>query len=161
MKKKIVLLIVFVFLCSSVFVLTGRGNKKQEIDMNQPAEDGKYHYQNKGLGFSIVLPAEFIYYQTQRKEADEYKDIEFFVPTTTKFKHEVPGYAKPIVVRVFGKPPGEEVDEHDKNTIYNEIGVKNGKVYIVKFWDLPPNDWKEKWTDNMKNELIESFKILE
>ncbi len=155
MKKLILLFTIIILLTSGCF------NKNEEVYMDKPAEDGKYHYQNKDLGFSVVLPPEFIYYQTQRKETEDYTDIEFFVPTTTEYRHEVPGYGKPMVVRIFKKQAWEEVDEDDKTSLYNEIGEKDGKIYTIKFWELAPEDWDEKWTFDMKNEIVDSFKILE
>ena len=155
MKKLILLFTIIILLTSGCF------NKNEEVYMDKPAEDGKYHYQNKDLGFSVVLPPEFIYYQTQRKETEDYTDIEFFVPTTTEYRHEVPGYGKPMVVRIFEKRAWEEVDEDDKTSLYNEIGEKDGKIYTIKFWELAPEDWDEKWTFDMKNEIVDSFKILE
>jgi len=50
------------------------------------------------------MPSEFIYYQTQRKNTDDYIDLEIFVPTGDKsYYQEIPGYAKPIVIRIFDK----------------------------------------------------------
>lgn len=153
MKKVLLFILVFSLL------LTGCG-KKQEKYMDQPAEDGKFYYNNKDLGFSITLPPEFLYYQTQRKETGGYKDVEFFVPTTIEFKHEVPGYAKPIVIRIFEKQAWEKINENDRTTNYSEVGEKDGRVYTIKFWELPPDDWKDKWTENMKKEILDSFKAI-
>ncbi len=151
--KKLFLFLIILILLSGCF------HKKEEVYMDKPAEDGKYHYQNKDLGFAVILPSEFIYYQTQRKETNDYVDIEFFVPTTIEYRHEVPGYGKPMVVRIFEKQAWEDVEDNDKTSIYNMIGEKKGKVYTIKYWEFPPDDWSEKWTDDIENGIVESFKI--
>ncbi|MFH1661929.1 MAG: hypothetical protein ABIA02_02440 [Candidatus Falkowbacteria bacterium] len=131
MKKNIILILVI-----SLF-LSGCGCEKEKVfNMDELADDNKYHYENIDLNFKIDLPQEFIYYQTQRKKVDNRIDIEFFVPTNdVDYIQEVPGYAKPIVVR-----------------------AENGE-YDLKFWEIVPNDWEERWSEDMENEIINSFEV--
>jgi len=130
--------------------------------MDQPAQDGNYHYRNKDLGFNLVLPSEFIYYQTQRKETDDFIDLEFFVPTSdTAYFQEVFGYAKPIVIRIFNKNYWESIsNQGGEQIIYQKLGEKKDFVYSIRFWQLPPADWQAKWTEEMKQWLINNFEII-
>lgn len=152
-KKYSIITLALVF----VAVLSGCGNKKTvDIDMNELGANGKYNYENKDLGFAIQFPKEFIYFQTQRKDASDYADLEFFVPTSdVKYVQEISGYGKPVVVRVFKK------DAFDKNTdkSYQKIGERGNSVYTVKFWDEAPADWKAKWNDNMRSEIEKSLRF--
>ena len=148
--KKLVLL-TFVLLLASSFLISGCGKKQL---MDQPAKDGKYHYQNDDLGFSLILPEEFIYYQTQRKQNNDFADIEFFVPSSDKEQgREVPGYAKPIVVRIY------QADKYQEEGIFRKIGEKNSQIYALEFWQNTPLDWQEKWSENMENFIISNFEI--
>jgi len=149
----------FVFLLS--IVLSACGQKSEVLIMDKPADDGKYHYSNKDLSFSLTLPEDFIYYQTQRKQTVEYSDIEFFVPTgDKKYNQEVPGYAKPIVLRVYSDENWEENIKNDPYSDFFEVlGDKKDKVYVIRFWQDIPSDWQGKWSEDMKNKIKESFKI--
>ncbi len=150
---------IFLFFTILIFLLVGCGQKK-EILMDRPAEDGSFYYQNKGLGFALALPPEFLYYQTQRKEPGDFIDLEFFVPTSdTDYQQEVPGYGKPVVVRIFKKEAWEKVGGTDEASDYSEIGEKGGKVYTVKFWENAPRDWGDKWTVDMENGIINSVSV--
>lgn len=150
---------IFLFFIILIFVLAGCGQKKEAIT-DRPAGNGGFYYQNKGLGFAVTLPPEFLYYQTQRKKSGDFTDIEFFVPTSdTGYRQEVPGYGKPIVVRIFKKEAWEKIDGTDEASDYNKVGEKNGKVYTVKFWKDAPRDWSDKWTDDMKKKILEFFEI--
>lgn len=155
-KLKIFFLVLFLSI-----VLSACGQKDDVLVMDRPAEDGKYHYSNKDLEFSLTLPEEFIYYQTQRKLTKEYTDIEFFVPTgDKKYNQEVPGYAKPIVLRVYSDENWEENMKNDPYSDFFEVlDNKKDKVYVVRFWQSIPLDWQEKWSEEMKNKIKESFKI--
>jgi len=145
--------IIFILL----FLLSACGNNQQVMD--KPAEDGNYYYSNKGLGFSLALPPEFIYYQTQRKETENYVDLEIFVPTTDKtIVHEVPDYVKPIVVRIFSQDYWQTIDKTDG--IFIKMGEAGDKVYTLMFWDEVPNDWLDKWNEELKEKLKNNFKIL-
>lgn len=148
-KKYFIVTLVLAF----VVALSGCGSKKT-VDMNELGANEKYNYENKNMGFAIQFPKEFIYFQTQRKDGPDYTDLEFFVPTSDmKYTQEIPGYGKPVVVRVFKK------DAFDKNTdkTYKKMGEKGDSVYTVKFWDEAPADWKAKWNDNMKSEIEKSL----
>lgn len=154
--KKIFLLV------ATLALLSGCGLISKPANMDQEAEDGKFHYKNKDLGFSIVLPAEFKYYQTQRKEAEGFKDLEFFVPTSdTRFSYDVLGYAKPIVIRIFDKSAWEAAEnERDGKVIYEKRGEKGGKVYTIRFWEDVPTNWENSWNNDMRAAIIDSFNIL-
>lgn len=151
MKKTIL------FLAVLIITLSGCGNKQL---MDAPAEDGNYYYQNRDLGFSLILPPEFEYYQIQRNSTDEYTDIEVFVPTSdTSYPQEVSGYAKPIVIRMFDSDYWGNSKEEERN-IYQKIGAKGNFIYTIRFWDSPSSDWQDKWSEEMKNKIIEDFKNL-
>lgn len=153
--KKIILISMFVV---SLGLLTGCGVKQP--DMKELTKDG-YNYRNDDLGFSLMLPAEFTYYQTQRKETPDYVDIEIFVPTSdTKYPQEVPSYAKPVVIRSYDKKfwDGMKTDGEDRK-IYIKAGEGNGRIYTMRFWDKIPADWQNKWNASMKENIIKSFKV--
>lgn len=153
-KKLTVLLLII-----SPFAFSGC---QKEPIMDQPADDGRYHYRNPDLGFSVVLPEEFIYYQTQRKTTAFYNNIEFYVPTNdTNYAQEVPGYAKPLTVFIYTVPDWDEriesrVDK-DKFIIKGEGG--DDRAYALRFWDKTPNDWTERWNDDIKQSIIDNFEI--
>lgn len=150
---------VFLFLCFFVLILAGCGQKKETL-MNRPAGDGNFHYQNKDLGFAVTLPPEFSHYQTQRKKSGDFIDLEFFVPTSdVDYRQEVPGYGKPIVVRIFKKEAWKKVGKTGEMSDYKKMGEKDGKVYAVKFWKKAPKDWNDKWTIEMKKKILEFFEI--
>ncbi|MFA4834085.1 MAG: hypothetical protein WC619_04560 [Patescibacteria group bacterium] len=156
-KKTILFSLIFIF----GLLLSGCG---QEPIMDQPAEDGNFYYRNKDMGFSLVLPPEFLYYQTQRKETADYIDLEFFVPTNdTGYPQEVPSYAKPVVIRIFNEDSWEKASGEG---IYQKIGEnkswwpgKKGKVYTIKFWGEAPLDWQGKWSEEMKQKIIDGFEV--
>ena len=128
--------------------------------MDQLGEDGQYRYQNRDLGFSISLPPEFEYYQVQRKQTAEFIDIEFFVPTSDlSYPQDVPGYAKPIVVRIFTAKAWQEMGSDEDKIIYQKVKEKGKKIYTIRFWDKIPTDWNNKWSEEMKNTIKSSFKI--
>ena len=130
--------------------------------MDQPAEDGNFYYRNKDMGFSLVLPPEFLYYQTQRKETADYVDLEFFVPTADEsYYQDVPGYGKAVVIRIFNENSWEQASGEG---IYQEVGEdknwwpgEEDKVYTIKFWGEAPVDWQGKWSEEMKQIIIEGF----
>ena len=144
--KKILILI-------SIFLLLSACGKKMGEQ-----ENGTYFYTNKDLGFEITLPADFEYYQTQRKTSDNFVDLEILVPTSdTVITQEVSGYARPIVIRVWDKSAwddsGEEVGD------FVSLGKGKDSVYGISFWESVPSDWIEKWNEKMVNELKDNFKI--
>ncbi len=149
---------ILLILLISVLLFSGCG-KSDLPPMDQLAEDEKYHYRNKGLGFNINLPKEFKYYQTQRKENKDFIDIEFFIPTSDiSYPQEVPSYAKSIAVRVFDKNTYDAIVEENR-AIYEKIGEKRKKIYTIKFWDKVPGDWVDKWSEDMKNDIVRSFEV--
>lgn len=155
-KKIIILLPVAVII--AIF-LSACGAKI--TDMGQPAADNNYHYKNSDLGFSLVLPPEFVYYQTQRTEEEAYIDLDIFVPTSdTGYPQAVPGYANPIKLRVLSGDNWDEILEAAADgTKYQKLGEKNGRVYAARFWDAAPADWKDKWSEDMKRGIADGFKI--
>jgi len=155
-KKKFIFLI-FVF----ALFLTGCG---KEPIMDQPAEDGNFHYRNKDFGFNLTLPPEFLYYQVQRKETGDYTDLEFFVPTADQnYYQDVAGYGKVVVIRIFDKNKWEQMGEEG---IYQKVGEKKSwlpgkkdKIYTIKFWNEAPVDWQTKWSEEMEKKIIEGFEV--
>ncbi len=144
----------FIFIVSAV-ALSGCGR----VAMDELGEEGTYKYQNKDLGFALSLPPEFEYYQTQRKNESKYTDLEIFVPTSdTIYPQEVPGYAKPIVVRVLKNEIWEQMNDEEKGE-FKEAGEKKEIIYLLKFWDEIPDDWDYKWSQDRENQIIDSFKI--
>ncbi|MCD4761568.1 hypothetical protein K8R32_01270 [bacterium] len=142
-----------------VFALSGCGITEKPL-MDELAADGKYHYKNHSLSFSIVLPKEFIYYQTQRKETEDWVDIEFFVPSSdTSYRQEVPGYAKPIIVRVFKRNAWEAVEQDEDFTMYKKIMEKEDQIYTIAKWKKVPADSQEKWSEELFNEIINNFSL--
>jgi hypothetical protein len=157
MKKTRTILLTLLIALS--FSLAGCGTKT--VDMNQTADDGKYHYNNADLGFSLDLPKEFEYYQTQRKNNTDYTDLEIFIPTSdTKYAQEVPGYAKPVTIRVVKLKVWDATDNIFDKTAAKEIGRKGDNVYSIMFWDTVPKDWKTKWSSEMEKDIINNFKML-
>lgn len=157
MNMKIRYLLIFIIF---ILFISGCGKKKEPI-MDQPAEDGNYHYRNIDLGFNLTLPPEFIYYQTQREQTDDFIDIEFFVPVADKMYHEeVPGYAKPITVRVFRKEYWDSLSsDSTEQVIYKKLDKKDKKIYTIKFWENIPPEWRDKWNEEMKDWIINNFSL--
>lgn len=151
MRKKKLFIVFSLFL---TLVLSGCF-RRVEVNMNEPApETGGYHYKNNDLGFELALPAEFIYYQTQRKTTDDFVDVEFFVPTGDQnYFSEVFGYANPVTIRAFNNY-GNQLENQ---TEFKKLGEKGKKVYAIKFWEKIPSDWRGKWNDDLKNKVIEGF----
>jgi len=149
---------VFLFLCLFVVLaLAGCGLKRETQSAKAPA-DGGFYYQNKKLGFALTLPPEFSHYQTQMKKTPDFTDIEFFVPTADRnYRQEVPGYGKPIIVRIFAKEAWESLTKTEKEEKYAKTAEKNGKVYAIEFWQSVPEDWQAKWTNDMKEKILELF----
>ncbi|MFH1427935.1 MAG: hypothetical protein ABIG60_05430 [Patescibacteria group bacterium] len=154
---KIRYLLIFILF---ILFISGCGKKVEPI-MDQPAEDGNYHYRNLDLNFNLTLPPEFIYYQTQREQTDDFVDIEFFVPVADKmYQEEVPGYANPITVRVFQKEYWDSLSSDSaEQLIYIELDKKDKKVYTIQFWENIPPEWREKWTEEMKDWIIDNFSL--
>jgi len=129
--------------------------------MNELSSDGYYHYQNKDLGFSLALPKEFIYYQTQRKQTGPAMDLEILVPTSDMtYAQEVPGYAKPVTVRIYNNQDWQNLpaDNEDKKN-FSLVNDRVDKIYLISFWDKVPTDWQDKWTEEMKQNIEKSFRL--
>jgi len=158
MKKFAMLSLFLIFFLSAC---AGSSDSKKQTAMNELAADNMYHYQNKDLGFEVALPSEFIYYQTQRKNTDDYIDLEIFVPTGDRsYYQEIPGYGKPVVIRIFEKDTWEQVKNEEENIkLYKKIGEEGGRVYTIRLWNKIPVDWRDKWTKEMGEEIIHSFKL--
>lgn len=157
--KKVCLIIIL----TSVFLLTGclgGGEDRGEELMDKLNTEGFYHYTNRGLGFGLFLPPEFEYYHVQRKNTENFVDIEFFTPTAdTSYYQEIQSYAKPIVVRVWNQKYWNELEMDDDKRAFIETGRKRSKVYTIKFWDAVPNDWEEKWSQEMGQGIIDRFEV--
>lgn len=149
-KTTVVVIVIATVLLSgaAVFIYLDRANRT-----DQPT-DGGYLYQNRELGFSLILPQVFQYWQVQRKNSDSSIDIEFFVPSSDfTISQEVPGYAKLAVVRIYrdSRPAPEEE--------FEKLGSDKDRLYAIRFWQSPPGDWAERWKNELKDEIIRSFKI--
>jgi len=152
MKKNIFILLLLITLTLSACV------KKEKYIMDRQAEDGKYHYSNSGLGFLATLPEEFVYYQTQRLDNTAFNEVQFFVPTNDKeYASEVAGYAKAFFVRVYDEKNWDNLA--DAQDLFYKFAKKKNKVYVVKFWDKPPSDWVDRWTDDLKEKVERSLKL--
>ena len=149
--------IFFIFsLLSLLLVVSACASKPM---MDQLDERGFYPYSNNELGFSLPLTKEFQYYQTQRIDKPDFKELDIFVPTAdTNIPEIVPGYAEPIIVRAYDKNFYNGLSEADRNELV-KVGEKGSKIYALKFWDIIPADWKDKWTEAMKQQLIGNFKL--
>jgi len=132
-------------------ILTGCFKKSVPISQNQ---EGAYHYNNDYLGFSLDLPKEFEYFQTEKKQIGDTNELSIYVPTSDMgYAQEVPGYAKPILIQVIPKKDYKEQKEIMK------VGENKENIFTIQFWSRPPKDWQEKWTDSMKNKILKSIKI--
>lgn len=160
-KKKLALGGALLFLV--LFLTTGCGQKETLMDV--PAADGNYHYSNKDLGFSLVLPPAFQYYQTQRIDKQDYVDIDFLVPTSDRSYQE---YAEPIIVRAIKMESWKKIQANQSSSTVNSLvspsdtvaGKSGDYVFVMKFWPAYPADWQQKWNDSMKQSLISGFKKL-
>ncbi len=141
----------------AMIVLSSCG--KRNLPTDKPLDDGSFFYRNEAYGFSLILPAGFDYYQTQRVEGKGYGDIEFYIPTSdTRFGNKLPGYAEPIVIRVFEENVWNDTKQGE-NSMYRELGKKDGKVYAIEFWEMEPKDWQDRWSAETEQKIIDSFKI--
>lgn len=129
---------------------------KQEPKVDVLAEDNKYHYRNDTLGFQINFPEEFQYYQAQRIETENFTDLEFLVPTgDINYPSEVVGLANPVTVKLFNQDYWQDVNQD----LYIKVAEKGDKIYALEFWTNYPSDWVNKWNDQMKQEIVDSFKL--
>lgn len=153
-KKKFLIGFGVLFL---ILALTACSKNRTPVDIL--SEDGKYHYYNDDLGFEISFPEEFQYYLTQRINNPEFIDLEYFVPTTDySYPLDFSNYAEAVVLRVINKDFWED-NKEGHNEEYQILGESKKRVYVIKIWEEVPADWQEKWSEEMKNEIINSFKI--
>ena len=121
--KKIILLFSFLFL---IFVLTGCG---KQVMMDELNKQGFYPYSDSYLGFNLSLTKEFKYYQFERDTMNDHTDLAFFVPTAdTNYPQRVPGYAEPIIVRIYDKTIYEKYGLTVDNVVVNArslLGIEN------------------------------------
>jgi len=132
------------------------------VPMDELSEEGRFQYKNKDLGFEISLPDTFEFYQVQRKNTDEYSEIEFFVPTSDMaYPQEVQSYAKPLMLRFYKNETWEKFDkrEYVESVFFQLPSDKTGKFFI-KFWKTRPKDWEGKWNQEIEEEIKISFKVL-
>ena len=157
-NKKNILILSVLLLC--FFLVSCTSEKKIEY-MDKPADDGKYYYSNQKFAFSLILPEEFIYYQTQSMEWEDYSDLIFYVPTNDSkiSQDDFPGYAKPVIIRIFDKSFWEKIKNDEDFSMYQYLADTKDKVYTVKFWSNIPSDWRNRWTEDMKKEIKNSFKL--
>ncbi|MDD5527795.1 MAG: hypothetical protein PHO56_02345 [Patescibacteria group bacterium] len=139
-----------------IFFTTGCG---KPVMMDEVNKQGFYPYHNEMFNFDLSLPKEFRYYQTQRMTFPGYTDLDIFVPTAdTNYPEQVPGYAEPIIVRVYDKTAYDNLNA-DLKAQSIKVAEKKDKVYALIFWDSIPSDWQGKWSDAMKQQLIKNFKL--
>lgn len=158
MKKTVLLFFITIFAfaaCSS--------DKKLGDDplMDELAADNKYHYKNEDLGFSVDLPEEFIYYQTQRNDEEEYQAVEFFVPTSDReYPQDIQSYAKFLTMEIYPETSADDivvlVGEKSHKFV---IGEEEDTSYVANFWKEVPKDWEDKWSEEMRDDIKDSIKI--
>ena len=142
---------------SLVFILSLTACGTRNLPTDKALDDGRYFYRNNLLGFSLILPKTFEHYQTQRAKGSTYTDLEIFVPTSDdSFGKQIPGYAKPVEIRVFDKDAWKNTS---KQSSFKFLGEKKDKVFTILFWKKVPKDWQESWTEDVENSIINSFAI--
>lgn len=148
----------FFILIIFIFLIAGCGQKPVAMDVLN--EQGVYNYRNQDLGFQINLPPEFIYYQTQRKDGSDYTDLEIFVPTSDRdYPQEIPSYARPLLIRVYTPETWQELEKIENEEGVIKLEESKDKVYAIKLWNEVPDDWQDKWSEDMQNQIIESFSL--
>ena len=155
MKKIIIIL----FLALTFSACT---NNENTVIMDRPAEDGEYHYSNQDYGFALTLPAEFEYYQTQKKDKTDYTEFQFFVPTADRtYPQEIQSYAEAVVVRIYTKEQWERINTQDYvNEIFPVKKEGNGFLYFLKIWPGWPKDWETKWSEEKDENLLTRLDII-
>lgn len=131
------------------------------VNMDELSRDGMYHYRNQDLNFNLDLPEQFIYYQTERTNSADYKEIKFYIPTSDPdYTNETPAsYARAIVVRVYQEAAWNKLSAGDESKRdFQKVATKDGQVYLIWFWDHQPKDWQDKWTEAMKQSISQSLK---
>ncbi|HQB50950.1 MAG TPA: hypothetical protein PLT32_01890 [bacterium] len=133
---------------------------RQPKNMDQLGFDNLYHYRNEDLKFNLDLPEQFIYYQTERTNSADYREIKFYVPTSDpEYTNATPpSYARPIVVRVFDEEAWKKLsDEDESKKDFTQAASRDSKVYLISFWDKQPADWQGKWSEAMKESITKSL----
>lgn len=135
--------------------------KKEVKDMSQVSSDGKFHYQNPDLGFSVDFPQVFQYYQVQRVNNDKYTEMQFFVPTADKnYPQQLKDYGRYMVIQIYEKNYWESLkDKKYIEDVYENLGEHDGRYYLVSFWKMEPSDWSGKWSMDVQREIVSSFKF--
>lgn len=143
-------------------MMSACGKEPVKVDMNQLAEDNLYHYVNKDLGFKIDLPADFIYYQTQRRNIGDKIVLEIFVPTSdNQIPQELPDYGKPITVTLFPISYWDGLaDDEDEKMFFTELGRTDEYVYGMRFWSRVPSDWNHIWNEEYAKNLELAFSLF-
>jgi hypothetical protein len=152
---------ILIILTLMVLVFAGCG-RKADVPMDQLSDDGKYHYVNEQLGYSIDFPEEFIYYQTQRNNLGNYIDMDYFVPTSDReYPQTVQSYGRVVMVRVIDKVDyTDELSDETDIIGFVKIGESEDRLYFIDFWNTPPSDWTDKWNEEIRGGIEESFVIL-
>jgi hypothetical protein len=157
MFKKINNLSKFLLVIAAAALLSGCVSA---VSAPQPQSTEKiFSYTNEDQGFSFAFPAEFEYFQTQRKEKNDHVDIEFFVPTTDReYQTEVSGYGKILIVRTFSSADWKKI-ENDTNQKdgFDKIAASGDKIYTIKFWNYIPKDWQNKWNTELIKKIVNGF----
>jgi hypothetical protein len=152
--KKILVIFSLAFI-----LLAATGCSGKPVMMDQLNAQGFYPYTNDLLSFNLSLPKEFQYYQTQRSTFPTYTDLDIFVPTADKdYAEQVPGYAEPVIVRVYDKTAYDNLTPDLKKPLV-KVAEKGDKVYTLIFWSQIPSDWLNKWSAAMKQQIIKSFSL--
>jgi len=154
--RLLVVVATLVIIVAGWWLVVGR----QPKNMDQLGYDSLYHYRNEDLKFKLDLPEQFIYYQTERTNSTDLSGNKFYVPTSDPeyTASTPPSYAKPIVIRAYNEEAWNKLSDGDENKKeFTKAANHDGKVYLISFWEKQPNDWKDKWTDAMKESIAKSL----
>ena len=155
----ITILVIAIFTAISWWIVAS--SRQSVVNMDELGRDNLYHYRNEDLDFNLDLPEQFIYYQTERTDFADYREIRFYVPTSDPdYVHEaVSSYAQPITVRAYNEQVWNDLDDSDESkSDFQKITAKDGQVYLIWFWDRQPNDWQDKWNDEMREAISQSLR---
>jgi hypothetical protein len=155
MKIKTITKIISLLFVSLIITACGQRDLPTDVSL----ADGGFFYRNSVLGFSLILPKTFEHYQTQRVSSDTYTDLEIFIPTSdARFGKQVSGYAKSLTIRVFDEEAWKAINKKE-DSVYKFLGDKKNKIFTALFWKQIPSDWNDKWSEEIKNTVINSFEI--
>jgi hypothetical protein len=65
-----------------------------------------------------------------------------------------------IIVRVYEKQAWSKVNQNEDTAIYKKFGQLGDYVHSVKIANDVPDDWTEKWTDELKEKIRDNLSIL-